>query len=190
MAGPGAAIRVDSFEGQQLPPKSQIKSIHVTRDVFAAENHSAGGMFVDIITQPGIGPLRGTVRFAFYDSALDGRNPLVPKKGPARDSVVSVNLGGSLIKERASFSLGFYDDTSYRTPNLYAATPSGTRAENLDLRMPSDETEIYGNFDYAVTRDQTLRVSFEQATRSTAGTRASGRTISSSAPTRRSPATR
>jgi Carboxypeptidase regulatory-like domain len=32
IAGSGAIIRVDSFEGQQLPPKSQIKSIHVTRD--------------------------------------------------------------------------------------------------------------------------------------------------------------
>ena len=29
---PGAVIRVDSFEGGELPPKSQIKSIHVTRD--------------------------------------------------------------------------------------------------------------------------------------------------------------
>ncbi|MBE3134446.1 MAG: carboxypeptidase regulatory-like domain-containing protein, partial [Acidobacteria bacterium] len=84
MAGSGAAIRVDSFEGQQLPPKAQIKAIHITRDKFAAENHSAGGMFIDIITQPGIGPLQGGVRFYFGDSAMDGRNPLVPKKGPAQ----------------------------------------------------------------------------------------------------------
>jgi len=38
LAGPDAVIRVDSFEGSDLPPKSQIKSIHVTRDGFAAEN--------------------------------------------------------------------------------------------------------------------------------------------------------
>ena len=36
LAGPSAVIRVDSFEGMQLPPKSQIKSVHVTRDQFAA----------------------------------------------------------------------------------------------------------------------------------------------------------
>jgi hypothetical protein len=160
MAGPGAAIRVDSFEGQQLPPKSQIKSIHVTRDGFAAENHTAGSTFVDVITQPGIGALRGTVRYAFYDSSMDGQNPLVPKKGPGRDSMISGTIGGSLVKERASFSLSFYNDSSYRTPNLYAATPSGTRAENLDLRVPYSEQYVYGNFDYAVTRDQTLRVYF------------------------------
>src|SRR5207245_6734225 len=58
IAGGNATIRVDSFEGGRLPPKSAIKSIHITRDQFAAENHSAGLLFIDIITQPGIGPLR------------------------------------------------------------------------------------------------------------------------------------
>ena len=32
MAGGPAIIRVDSFEGAPLPPKAQIKSIHITRD--------------------------------------------------------------------------------------------------------------------------------------------------------------
>ena len=84
MAGAGAAIRVDSFEGSQLPPKAQIKAIHITRDMFAAENHSAGGMFVDIITQPGIGPLRGVCGSASMTVRMDGRNPLIPRKGPAQ----------------------------------------------------------------------------------------------------------
>src|SRR5450830_701441 len=50
MAGGNAVIRVDSFEGGLLPPKSAIKAIHITRDAFAAENHFAGGIFIDIIT--------------------------------------------------------------------------------------------------------------------------------------------
>ena len=53
MAGPGAIMRIDSFEGGRLPPKSQIKSIRVTRDQFAAENHSADSFFIEVITQPG-----------------------------------------------------------------------------------------------------------------------------------------
>ena len=56
MAGPGAVLRIDSFEGGQLPPKAMIKAIHITRDQFAAENHGAEGTFIDIITQPGVGP--------------------------------------------------------------------------------------------------------------------------------------
>jgi len=167
MAGPGAAIRVDSFEGQQLPPKAQIKSIHITRDMFAAENHGAGGMFIDIITQPGIGPLRGQGRFGFYDSAMDGRNPLIPKKGPAQTRSVGMNIGGTLIKNRSSFSLSISDSSAYRTPNLYAATLAGTRAENMKLRTPSSNIGLSGLFDYAITKDQTIRVGFSRYSSST-----------------------
>ena len=56
MAGPGATIRVDGFRGGKLPPKSQIRSIRFSRDMYAAENHAAGMVFVDIVTQPGHGP--------------------------------------------------------------------------------------------------------------------------------------
>ncbi len=160
MAGPGAAIRVDSFEGQQLPPKSQIKSIHITRDMFAAENHYAGGMFIDIVTQPGIGPLRGGTGGQFYDSALEGRNPLIPKKGPARSGNVRANLGGSVLKEKASFSVFASTESGFTTPNIYAATLAGTRAENVNLHVVRNSSNIGANFDYAVTKDQTMRLSF------------------------------
>ena len=162
MAGPGAAIRVDSFEGQQLPPKAQIKSIHITRDMFAAENHMAGGLFIDIITQPGIGPLRGSGRASLYDSALDGQNPLIPKKGPAHSQSFGMNIGGSLIKEKSTFSLSINGSSGYQTPNLYVATSAGRVAQNLNLRMPSNSVFVSGLWDYAVTRDQTLRVSFSR----------------------------
>ena len=72
IAGGGATIRVDSFEGGRLPPKSAIKAIHITRDAFAAENHFAGGLFIDIITQPGIGPLRTNLNMRFRDGSLSG----------------------------------------------------------------------------------------------------------------------
>ena len=159
MAGPGTTIRVDSFEGQQLPPKAQIKSIHITRDMFAAENHSAGMGFIDIITQPGMGALRANTRFSFYDSAMDGSNPLIPKKGPAQTENFSVGLGGTLIKEKSNFYVQVGGMKSYRTPNFYAAVPAGTIATNINLRQPTDTFSVSGNFDYALTRDQTLRIS-------------------------------
>jgi Carboxypeptidase regulatory-like domain len=159
MAGPDATIRVDSFEGQELPPKAQIKAVHITRDAFAAENHSSYGMFIDIITQPGMGPLRGQGRIGFYDSALDGRNPLVPKKGPAETRTFGLSVGGTVVKDKSSFSVSVQGTDSYRTPNLYAATPGGTQAVNLDLRTSWDYLFVSGMFDYALTKDQTLRLS-------------------------------
>jgi hypothetical protein len=159
MAGVGAVMRVDSFEGAQLPPKAMIKAIHITRDSFAAENHSAGSMFIDIITQPGVRPMNGAVRFGFYDSGLDGANPLVPKKGPAQTVNYSASLGGTLDKDRSGYGISVSQTHGYTTPNLYAATPNGLVAANLNLRMPRDTVSVSGSVDYALTRDQTLRVS-------------------------------
>jgi hypothetical protein len=158
MAGPDAVIRVDSFEGQQLPPKSQIKSIHITRDQFAAENHRFEGLFIDIITQPGVGPLRGGFRGGFYDSALDGRNALIDKKGPAQSKNYSMNLSRSVIKNRADFNLSFSAFNDYRTPYQIAGTAAGRVADNVNLRTPSSNYFFNATFNYAVTKDQTIRI--------------------------------
>lgn len=162
MAGPGAVIRVDSFEGGDLPPKSQIKSIHVTRDGFAAENHNAGAIFIDIITQPGVGALRGGGRFSLRDGALSGRSPFTPTKGPERTENFGFNFGGSIVPQRSSFSVSIDGMTSYDTPNLNVALPTGVRSEALAIRTPRDRMNVSVQFDDAITRDQTLRVAFYQ----------------------------
>src|ERR1043166_1769434 len=74
LAGPGATIRVDGFRGGKLPPKSQIRGIRFSSAMFGAENHSAGHTFVDIATQPGLGPMRGSMDFTFRDESLNARN--------------------------------------------------------------------------------------------------------------------
>src|SRR5580765_8107044 len=102
MAGPNAVIRVDSFEGSQLPPKSQIKSIHITRDAFASENHFAGGLFIDIITQPGVGALRVNGNVRLRDGSMSARNPFASRKGPENLQQYFGNIGGSLMKNKAS----------------------------------------------------------------------------------------
>jgi hypothetical protein len=160
MAGPNAIIRVDSFEGGQLPPKSQIKSIHITRDAFAAENHFAGALFIDIITQPGIGALRGGINYRLRDGSMSGRSPFTATKGPERSQNYGGGVSGPLLKNRASFSFNVNGGTSFDTPNRFVYIPGvGQRSEALDIRRPSDNVFAYGSFDYAITRDQTLRVS-------------------------------
>jgi hypothetical protein len=161
IAGPGAQLLIDSFEGRDLPPKALIKSIRVTRDQFAPEVHFAGQVRIEILTQPGIGPIRGTMRSGFYDSATDGRNPLVNQTGPAQSWQYGIGLNGTLINERASFSFNFNGQDSYSTPVAYAATPFGQVAGNIPLRSPADNYFLNGGVDYALTRDQVLRVNFQ-----------------------------
>jgi len=160
IAGPDAKILIDSFEGRDLPPKALIKSIRVTRDQFAPEVHFAGEIRIEILTQPGIGPVRGSFRSGFYDSAMDGENPLVNQTGPAQSWMYGIGLNGTLVNERASFNINFNGQDSYSTPVQYAATPAGTITGNLPLRAPVDNYFYSGGVDFAMTRDQVLRVNF------------------------------
>ena len=160
MAGPGAVIRIDGFEGGALPAKAMIRSIRISRDQFAAEFHSAGGVSIEIITQPGLGPVRYQTTLRARDGGLSGRSPFVPAKGPEQNLVYGIGLGGALIKERSSFYVSAYGVNSYDTPNLNAALPAGTQALALGLKTPHDNLFVNGQMDYALTLDQTLRFGY------------------------------
>jgi hypothetical protein len=165
IAGPNAVLRIDSFEGGQLPPKSQIKAIHITRDAFAAENHFAGGLFIDIITQPGVGALRGGARVSLRDGSMSGRSPFTATKGPERMQNYGMNVGGPLLKNRSSWSLSANGFSAFETPNRFVYVPGvGPRSEALDIRTPREFVGFSGLFDYAITRDQTLRVGVQRNT--------------------------
>ena len=163
MAGLDAVIRVDSFEGGRLPPKSQIKAIHITRDAFAAENHSAGALFIDIITQPGMGPLRAGTNYRLRDGSMSGRNPLTNAKAPERSQNFGMNFGGTLIRGRApSTSTSMARGPSTRRTSTTGLPNGTTRTQALDLTRPRDQVFVNGLFDYALTPDQTLRVGFSR----------------------------
>jgi hypothetical protein len=161
MAGPGAVIKVDSFEGGALPNKSQIRSIRISRDQFAAEHHAAGGINIEIITQPGLGPVRMNFGARFRGDRLTGRSPFVPERGPEQNRNLFVGGGGTLVKNKASFNVFFNGTDSYETPNINVITgPGEHRSEAMRVRSPRDNYNLNANVDYAVTVDQTLRFGF------------------------------
>jgi hypothetical protein len=161
MAGPGAVIRVDGFEGSPLPAKAQIRSIRISRDQFAAEFHSAGGVSIEIITQPGLGPLRYNANGAARNGDLSARSPFVPEKGPESNLRYGFGVGGGLIKNKSSFNLNVFGSDSYESPALHAATPGGgTVAAAVPIRALHDNLFVNGQMDYALTLDQTLRFGY------------------------------
>jgi hypothetical protein len=160
MAGLGAVIKVDSFEGAQLPPKSQIRMIRISRDQFAAEHHGAGGLQIDIVTQPGLGPLRGGFNTRLQDGSMTGRSPFVAKKGPERQQNFGFNLSGTIVPQRTSFNFNVNGLTAFDTPNLNVALLSGTRSEALAVRRPRKNGFVTFSLDHALTKDQTLRLAF------------------------------
>jgi hypothetical protein len=160
MAGPGAVIRVDGFEGSPLPAKAQIRSIRISRDQFAAEFHSAGGVSIEIITQPGLGPLRYNSNVSSRGGDLSARSPFVPEKGPENNTRYGFGVGGGLIKNKSSFNLNVFGTDAYDTPALNAALPNGTIATNVPLHAQHDNLFVNGQMDYALTLDQTLRFGY------------------------------
>src|SRR5918993_1843864 len=105
LAGPGARIRVNGFEGGQLPPKSQIREIRFRFDPFAAENHNAGFPRVDIITRPGNGPIRNNMTFGFRNNEWDSPNAFSSTSGEGRTQRYGWALDGPMGKGGARFSL-------------------------------------------------------------------------------------
>ncbi len=161
MAGGNAVIKVNSFTGAPLPPKSQIKSIHIVRDTFAAENHSAETDEIDIITQPGVGALEGGMQSRVRDGSMSGRSPFIPTKGPERSQSYEGNLGGTVVHNKSSFAVDASVRRAFDTPNINAVTQTGTVSQALSLRRPNNNVSVDGLFDYALTRDQVLRFGFE-----------------------------
>jgi len=163
IAGGNAVFTVDSFVGGALPPKAMIKSIHIVRDAFNAENHSAESDEIQIITQPGVGPLHGAATSRVRDGSMSARSPFTPVKGPERTQNYQGNLGGALVAQRASFSVSGGSTRSFDTPVVNVALPGGGfRSEILNLRRPTDSWTTYDLFDFAITRDQLIRIAYDQ----------------------------
>ena len=158
---PDAVLRIDSFEGGNLPPKAQIKSIHIARDQFAAESHYAGAHFIDIITQPGMGPISGGTNYRFADRKLNASDPRTNVKGPEQMQNYGLNLGGTLIQGKSSFALSINGGGNYSAPTIVSEGPQGRRVETLPIKQNRDNLFSYGSLDYAVTKDQTLRMTFD-----------------------------
>jgi hypothetical protein len=165
MAPPGATIRVDGFSGGKLPPKSQIRSIRLPRmDALAAQNHGGmnGMMFIDIMTQPGIGPIRGGVDMTLRDDAMNARNPFAATKGDEQLQRYGASLSGTVTPNRSSFSLGIQGVSQHDTTNVLAFLPDHTTLAQ-PARQPSTNYNVNGRFDQAINKDHALRFSFQRS---------------------------
>lgn len=165
LAGPGARIRVNGFEGGELPPKSQIRQIRVRVDPFAAENHDAGFSRVDIITKPGSGPIRNNVTVGFRDNSLDARNAFARERAEGQTRRFGWSIDGPLIKGKTGFSLNVRSTDEFDVQTIVARPPAGTSFNSL-VNQPSERLNVDFNIEHALTEAHTLRFSFDRDTNS------------------------
>ncbi|HZL94042.1 MAG TPA: carboxypeptidase-like regulatory domain-containing protein, partial [Vicinamibacterales bacterium] len=161
MAGGAARVRVDGFNGGSLPSRDVIRSVRIVRDTFPAENHSADTDGVDIITQAGIGPIRGGVSTRVRDSVFSGENPFVDVKAPERTQNFDASLGGAIKPNKSSFSVFFSGRKAFDTPVATYVTVDG-KTSTLLGRRPNDGWNTNGMFDYNLSSSHVLRVGYSQ----------------------------
>lgn len=164
MAPPGAVMKIDGFAGGRMPPKSQIRSIRLPRmDQMAPQYH--GGitamMHIEVMTQPGNGPLGGSIDFGFRDDALNARNPFTPAKGDEALHQGAFNLTGSIVPNRSSFALTVQQSRLFDSGTILAATTGGgTVAETF--RRPAERLNINARFDQAVGDGHLLKFAYQR----------------------------
>ena len=166
MAPPGATIRVDGFTGGRLPPKSQIRSIRLPRlDMFAAQNHGGmgGALFIDIMTIPGSGPLRGSVDFLFFDDALEARNALTRAKPEEQIKQGSLALSGTITPNKTSFSMSFGRTSQDLAANVFATLADGSALREA-YQQPMTRWNLNARIDHVYRKDHAVRVSFDRST--------------------------
>ncbi len=160
MAGGDAVFQVNGFRGGRLPPKSQIRQVRFRANAYAAENHGAGHVIVDVITKPGTTAWNGGANLGLRHDVLNARNAFARTRTPEQFRRFSGNLLGPLRKERTSLFFNVDGNSSYDSQTIVAQTPDG-RLSDL-VRRPVDRTEVTVGFEHALTKNQTLRLEYQR----------------------------
>ncbi|HEY8186804.1 MAG TPA: carboxypeptidase regulatory-like domain-containing protein [Pyrinomonadaceae bacterium] len=166
LAGPqmgpnGGQIFVDGFSGGRLPPKESIREIRINQNPFAAENDQPSGR-IDILTRPGTDKVRGSAFFNFQDESLNSRNPFAtssPKRSPFQLRQYGGNLGGPLVKKKASYFIDF-ERREIDDNELVKATVLDENLNPFDLGLgvvvPRRNITFSPRFDYQINANNTL----------------------------------
>lgn len=162
MAGPGAVIRVNGFDGGQLPPKSQIRQIRFRFDPFGAEYHESGRARVDIITKPGDGPIRNDVSLGFRNNRWDAPNALAPSRGDGQTKRWGWSIDGPIVKGKTGFSLSLRGVDQFDVQTIRATTPNGLVSDLVT--QPTTRLNIDFNLEHVLNATNTLRFSYDRNT--------------------------
>ncbi len=164
LAGPGAGpnggeIFIDGFSGGRLPPRNTIREIRINQNPFSSEYDRLGFGRIEILTKPGTDKYRGELEFEFEDETFNSRNPFAPNRAPFQVRNIDGNLGGPLIKKRASF---FFDIEYQATDNnalinaLILDPGLNVVPFQLAVRTPSKDFEFSPAIDLKINENNTL----------------------------------
>lgn len=172
LAGPsvgpnGGQIFIDGFSGGRMPPKESIREIRINQNPFSAENEQASGR-IEILTRPGTDKLRGSSFFNFEDESLNSRNPFSSSRTPYQIRSFGGNLGGPIVKKKASFFVDFdrreLDDNELVNARTLDANLNVVD-QSFGVIVPRRNLSFSPRIDYQLNSNHTLvlRYSYNQS---------------------------
>jgi outer membrane receptor for ferrienterochelin and colicin len=159
-AGPDAEIRMNGFEGGDLPPKSQIQSIRVRHDPFAPDTHGAGRPRVDIITKPGASDWEHHFNAGLRDQSLDARNPFAAERGEGHTRRLRWSGSGPLVKNRTSVSYSLSSRNASDVQPIVATRPGQTVPDSVNQQNDGFQAEV--RLEHALTDRHMLRLEYHR----------------------------
>ena len=162
--GAGAVFRVDGFQGGALPPRDEIRQIRFRVNSFAADNHNAGRVQIQIITRPNVTQWSGNANVGLRSDVLNAKNAFATKKTPEQYRRFNFSLRGPLVSGRTSFRLNVGGNRSFDSGTIVAQLGDGSSFAS-QFRRPFDDTNVTVALDHGLTDDQTLRLEYRRQER-------------------------
>lgn len=157
--GAGAVFQVDGFTGGALPPRNEIRQIRFRINSFAADNHDAGRVQVQIITRPNVTAWSGNVNFGLRNDVLNARNAFAREETPEAFRRFSAGLRGPIVSGRTSIRLNVSGNNSFDSGTIVAQLEDGSPFAS-QFRRPVESTNVTLGLDHGLTDNQTLRFEY------------------------------
>ena len=120
-----AVFRVNGFTGGRLPNREDIRQIRFRTNSFAADNHDAGRVQVEIITRPNVQAWNGNLNANIRNDIFNARDAFAATKTPQNIARIGGGMRGPIIARKTSLRLNVERNESNTAANIYALTPEG-----------------------------------------------------------------
>lgn len=159
--GAGAVFQVNGFRGGRLPNRDEIRQIRFRTNSFAADNHDAGRVMVEIITRPGLTEWSGNANFGLRNDVLNARNAFAHAKTPEQFRRFTAGLRGPLVQNRTSLRFNVDGNRSFDSTTIVALQPDGRVADQV--KRPFEQTNVTAGLEHGFNMNQTMRLEYRRS---------------------------
>ena len=159
--GLGAVFRVNGFTGGRLPNREDIRQIRFRTNSFAADNHDAGRVQIEIITRPNVQTWNGNLNANFRNDIFNARDAFAATKTPQNIARIGGGIRGPIVVRKTSLRLNVERNESNTAANIYALNPDGSPFLGF-VSNPSHNTFGTVGIEHALTSMQTLRIEYQR----------------------------